>query len=396
MGIETKKIDSSRIKQQNRDLVYRFIRDQRQASKQDIVAGLRLSLPTVTQNLNFLLEQGLIDASRQIHNTGGRNATAFSVKAKARMAIGLNLTGHHMNAVSVDLLGRNGPVLQNRIVFNLDSDDYLRKIGEVVEKVISVDQIDPDCLLGVGLSVPGLISEDGEEVVYGKTLHFSGKRREEIARYIPYPVRLFHDSYTAGYAEWRANPAAADAFYISLGNSVGGAIIRQNGVYEGESRKAGEIGHMIISPNARKRCYCGNFGCFDTLCSANVLVELTDGNLAEFFRIKQDGNKEAAKIWNRYLDHLALAVHNIRMLFDTKVILGGYVGPYVTEDFGKLFPRIDRLDPYGQKAEDYVIPCCSKIESIAVGSARIFIDEFLKTISSEKMLNQDEQSACNA
>lgn len=381
MNAVNAKIDSSRIKRQNRDLVYRFIQEHGVVSKQDIVAGLRLSLPTVTQNLNYLSAQGLIDTSQQIRNTGGRNATGYCVQEKARMAVGLSLTGHHMNAVSVDLKGGTGTILRDRIPFDLDSEQYLIRIGEMVEEIIRKDAIDPLCLLGVGVSVPGLISEDGEEVVYGKTLQFSGKTKSRICEHIPYSSRIFHDSYTAGYAEWRANPAAADAFYISLGNSVGGAIIRQNGVYEGESHKAGEVGHMILSPGSRKKCYCGNCGCFETMCSATVLDSLTEGNLADFFLLKQSGDKKAAKVWDKYLDDLALAVHNIRMLFDTKVIIGGYVGPYVTEDRDRFLPKVDRLDPYGQRAEDYVIPCCSTVESIAVGSARIFIDEFLEGIA---------------
>ena len=30
-----------------------------------------------------------------------------------------------------------------------------------------------------------------------------------------------------------------------------------------------------------------------------------------------------------HLDHLASAIYNIRILFDCKVILGGYVGAYI-------------------------------------------------------------------
>ena len=384
MGMNTRRIDSSNIKLQNRGLVYRFIRDEGLVSKQDIVTGLRLSLPTVTQNLNYLSSQGLIDTSSRICHTGGRNATAYRVKAKVRRAIGVNLTGHHMNAVSVDLLGEAGTAIRYRIAFDLEDDNYLRKIGKMVEDIMEKDEIAPEELLGVGVSVPGLISEDGEEVVYGRTLHFSGKRKEEICRYIPYKTRLFHDSYTAGYAEMKANPDLGQAFYISLGNSVGGAVLSRRGLFAGESHRSGEIGHMIIAPGSKKRCYCGNVGCFDALCNANVLDSLTEGNLEEFFRIKDEGDAEAVKIWKRYLDNLALAVHNVRMLGDMRIVLGGYVGTYLSEDLDSLYSRVDKLDPYGQKAKDYIIPCRSKVESIAVGSARIFVDEFLDSIEKEE------------
>lgn len=41
-------------------LIYQYIREQGAVSKQDIVIGLGLSLPTITQNLNNLAELGLI------------------------------------------------------------------------------------------------------------------------------------------------------------------------------------------------------------------------------------------------------------------------------------------------------------------------------------------------
>jgi len=377
------KMDSTIIKMHNRERVYQFICEKGTVSKQDIVTGLRLSLPTVTQNLNYLNGQGLIDTSSQIKKTGGRNATAYSIKAGARYAIGVSLTGHHLNALSVNLMGEVGTVLRHRVPFDLESDAYLQQVAQLIEEVIEKDQIEREGLLGVGISVPGLVSEDGEEVIYGLTLRFTGKKKADITKYIPYPTRLFHDAYTAGYAEMRANPNLSRAFYVSLGNSVGGSIIENGSIYVGYSGTAGEVGHMIVNPHSKKRCYCGNYGCFDTVCSATVLDSYTDGNLAEFFRLKREGDREAIKLWDQYLDNLVIAIHNICMLLDIKIVLGGYVGAYLTEDFPELYRRLDKLNPFGEKTENYLIPCMSQVECIAVGSARVFIDEYLGQILQE-------------
>ena len=42
-------------------LIYHYIREQDAVSKQGIVVGLNLSLPTITQNLQYLISLGLID-----------------------------------------------------------------------------------------------------------------------------------------------------------------------------------------------------------------------------------------------------------------------------------------------------------------------------------------------
>ena len=98
-------MSSNEIKIKNRQRIYDYIRRNESVSKQDLVVALELSLPTVTQNLEYLKRTSLIDSSKKITNTGGRNATAFTYLKKAKMAIGIYITAHHMNGVAVDLSG---------------------------------------------------------------------------------------------------------------------------------------------------------------------------------------------------------------------------------------------------------------------------------------------------
>lgn len=378
------KLSPNEIKLQNRQTVYDYIRKNDVVSKQDLVVALQLSLPTVTQNLEYLKKQGLIDTSKKIKNTGGRNATGYSCVEDAKLAIGISLTGHHMNSVVVDLSGNIVALIKEREIFSLDSDDYLRKIYEVVERIKNQVGITEERLLGVGIAVPGLVSEDGETVIYGKTLNFTGKTREDIAKYIPYNNRLFHDSFVASYAEVWIDQRISNAFYISLSNSVGGAFIVEREVYAGNNHRSGEIGHMMIQSDNKQPCYCGQIGCFDTLCRATNLDKETDGNLEKFFIQMKSGNKNLEKIWEEYLENLAIGIHNIRMLFDGVVILGGHVGAYIGDYMEILYDKIDNLDPFGNKANDYLYQCQYKIEAAAAGAALYYIDEFIKGISDEK------------
>lgn len=378
------KLSPNEIKLQNRQTVYDYIRKNDVVSKQDLVVALQLSLPTVTQNLEYLKKQGLIDTSKKIKNTGGRNATGYSCVEDAKLAIGISLTGHHMNAVVVDLSGNIVALIKEREIFSLDSDEYLHKIYDVVERIKNQVGITEEQLLGVGISVPGLVSEDGETVIYGKTLNFTGKTREEIAKYIPYDNRLFHDSFVASYAEVWIDQSISNAFYINLGNSVGGAFIVDREVYAGNNHRSGEIGHMMMKTNNGKKCYCGQSGCFETMCRATILDKETDGNLERFFNQLKDGDKKLEQIWDEYLDDLAIGIHNICMLFDGIVIIGGHVGAYIGDYMEILYDKIDRLDPFGNKAKDYLYQCQYKIEAAAAGAALYYIDDFIKGISDEK------------
>lgn len=374
------KLSPNEIKRKNRQMIYHYIRKNEPVSKQDIVVALQLSLPTVTQNLEYLKEQGLIDGSKKIKNTGGRNAAAYTYIKDAKMAVGVYITGHHMNAVAVDLSGRVVEIVKERHEFDLNSDEYLRHLGAVVEQVKVKAGISDERLLGVGVAVPSLVSEDGEYVIYGMTFDFTGKTRANIAKYIPYNNRLIHDSFAAGFAESRIDTGVRNAFYISLSNSVGGSIIMDNEVYVGDNHKGGEIGHMTVVPAGGERCYCGRFGCFDTVCRAGKLDQYTDGNLEEFFRLVESGDKNAKEIWDTYLDSLSLVIHNIRMIYDGTVILGGYVGEYIGDYMDQLYWRVNERNPFGDRAEDYLIQCRCRVEATAAGAAIYYTEKFIDEV----------------
>lgn len=376
----TERLSINEIKIKNRQMIYQYIRAHGPVSKQDIVIALQLSLPTVTQNLEYLKEQGLIDDSQQIKNTGGRNAVAYTYVKGAKKAIGVYISAHHICTVVLDLSGNALYTFRERIKFNLHDDNYLRKMGERVAQAKKETGV-KDCeLLGVGISLPGLVSDDGSYVVYGETLGFTGKTREEISKYIPYKTRLFHDSHAAGRIIAWHDARIHSAFYISLSNTVGGAVIVDNKVFGSNEYKGGELGHMTVVPKGGERCYCGKYGCFDTMCKAEKLDWYTDGNLEEFFRKLKEKDETALRLWDEYLENLSIAIHNMRMVFAVDVVLGGYVGEYIEEYMGDLCERVNVRNPFGDKAEDYLHVSEYEGDQCSAGAAIFFVEEFMEQI----------------
>ena len=120
--------------------------------------------------------------------------------------------------------------------------------------------------------------------------------------------------------------------------------------------------------------------CFDTVCRAGKLTDYTDGNVEAFFGALEEGDVTAKRLWDEYLGHLTTAIHNVRMLFDGRVILGGYVGAYVGKYMEEICRRVDERNPFGDRARDYLVECRYKVEASAAGAALFYIDEFLDNI----------------
>lgn len=375
--MKEKKTANIEIKKMNRSNIYKTLLKTDNLSRQDLVVQLRLCLPTVTQNLLDLQKEGLIEESGNAGHTGGRPAKVYSVVSNARIAIGMDITKHHITIVAVDL--RGNLIAQKRIRYHFErTDSYYKKLGDLVESVIQDAELDPARILGVGIGVPGLITRDGQNVFYGEILNFTGATCQEFSKYIPYPTAMYNDAKAAGFAETWANENLSDFFYIMLSNNIGGAIIFNRQLYSGTNIRGGEVGHMTIIPEGAP-CYCGQRGCVDTYCAATVLSSMTDGNLSAFFQKLDEGSAECRQVWDTYLYHLSLTINNLRMLFDCPIILGGYVGAYFDKYIHDFKTIVASRNTFDNNA-DYLKVCRYKTEAIAAGAALNFIEPFLASI----------------
>jgi len=373
-------MNTSDAKQNNRNKIYLYIRKKGFATKQDIAFGLKLSLPTVTQTLTQLVNDGMIKQNHKVtKKSSGRRPIAYFCIPDGRVAIGLDITKRYIKSVVVNL---NGDVIKyiNRRQDYQRTDEYLSILGEEVQTLIESIQLDSEKILGIAIAVPGLVDHEKEYIFHGKVIDNEGMSCEDFARYIPYPTRIIHDLYASGFFQIWFSKDIKNAFYFSLANAVGGSVIINNNIYLGDGLYSGEIGHFKIVANSEKLCYCGKKGCLDIYCNSEVLANHTGGDLEAFFNQLKKGNKELDKVWDEYLDYLTIAINGIRMLFGCTIIIGGYIGAYIKEYMDSLYKKVDAMNPFGEKAADYLMPCRDDIEAVAVGAALSIIDEYLNSM----------------
>ena len=91
----------------------------------------------------------------------------------------------------------------------------------------------------------------------------------------------------------------------------------------------------------------------------------------------QNGDEQAGKKWETYLDHLAILISNLRMAYDTDIILGGEVGGYLSE---YMIPLGEKVMAYNGFEHDvrYLKNCSYKREASAVGAAKHFLSEYIQ------------------
>jgi predicted NBD/HSP70 family sugar kinase len=255
---------------------------------------------------------------------------------------------------------------------------YYQKVVELITRLVTVAGVNPRDVLGAGFSVPGVLTADGQMIIYSHVLEAAALPCSTIGRGLSYPTVLCNDANAAGFAELWQHKYRTNAVYLSLSDSVGGAILFHNELYRGENQRGGEFGHTTLVQDGLP-CYCGRRGCMDAYCSALVLSRHTGGNLALFFERLKAGDPALRGVWEQYLSYLTVALNNLTVSFDCDIILGGYLGEYLEGYMDELRKSLAQVTTFLGN-EDYITPCTYKKEAAAVGAALLYISPFIKQL----------------
>lgn len=151
-----------------------------------------------------------------------------------------------------------------------------RLVGELADLVVALAG---EREVAVGVGVPGLVTRDGVirsspnipdavELSIGTSLSSS----------LGVPVVVDNDATCALVAEADRGAArdANDAWLVTLGTGIGGALLADGEPRRGWQGFAGEVGHIIVQRDGIL-CGCGLNGCWERYASASALAAAAGG-----------------------------------------------------------------------------------------------------------------------
>ena len=367
------------VKKINRSKVYQYIYRKKITSKLQIVQDLQMGLSTVSQNLNLLEQDGLIEKNGYFESTGGRKANAIQIVSDFRISIGIGILKNMFHITAVDLYGN--ALYTNTIPFPYsNTPDYYKQVTDKIKEFIATNQYDEEKILGVSIATQGITSPDHSTVLYGNIMNNTGMILEDISRYLPYPCYLEHDSKSAAFLELWKHPELDSAVVFLLNRNLGGAIITNHQIHQGSSMHSGTIEHICINPDG-PLCYCGNRGCLETYCSANALEQAAGMNIKDFFSLlREKKSPQLTQIWKDYLHHLAFAMKNLNLIIDAPIIISGYLAPYFLEDdIAYLTKHINVSSPFALNKEHIFVGTNGQYTP-AIGAALFYVNQFIHAI----------------
>lgn len=341
MNFKIESTNNIDVKLTNKSNIKKLLYNQRSLTKQEIANTLKLSMPTVIQNIKDLKNENLLEEYGTLESSGGRKPQLVNFNYDAKKSIGITISKNYIRILIINL--ENQIQYDKKIYSNFESvKDYWIRLNNQILQILEEESINLEDVLGIGFALPGSINSKLGRLEFAPTINLKDFNLHELENYFDIPIIFENEANAAGFAEVWCREILNDAIYLSITKGVGGAVIIDNTIFHGKNGYCGEFGHTIIKQNGEE-CSCGKLGCFEAYCSINALLKDYGGELEQFFQEIEKGSKEERYVWEKYLNNLALGIHNLKMTFDLDIIIGGEISHYLTNYIEEINEKVKKL-----------------------------------------------------
>ena len=262
--------------------------------------------------------------------------------------------------VKMGLFDEKGDMLEKwEIVTRKENngENILPDIVKSIKEKNTEKSIETDDILGIGMGVPGPITEDGRVLKCANLGWGILSVADEMSKLTGVEkVKVGNDANVAALGEqWRGGGRGFDNIVmVTLGTGVGGGIIMDGKILTGENGAAGEIGHITVNPKETLTCGCGCKGCLEQYSSATGVIRMAKERLEasdkpselrkfaadeiggkEVFDAYKAGDELAAEAVNEFAIYLGMGLGNVASVVDTQAfVIGGGLsknGPVVID-----------------------------------------------------------------
>lgn len=279
----------------------------------------------------------------------------------AKYLFGVDVGG---TTVKLGLFNPDGEVLEKWEIPTRTEEAGKYIIGDIADSIkakMKDNIIDSNDVIGVGIGVPGPVTEDGT-VLLAANLGWGRKNiNNELGEMLGVPVKTGNDANVAALGEmWRGGGRGyKDMVAVTLGTGVGGGIIIGGKIVCGSNGAGGEIGHIHLEDNEPDECGCKGHGCLEQYASATGVVRIANKKLAASDKASVLRNTEvtAKAVWDAVKDNDELAV-------EVAQVYGEYLGKGLAATANVVNPQIfvvgGGVSKAGRVLIDYMKPYFEK------------------------------------
>ncbi|MFI6233291.1 ROK family transcriptional regulator [Micromonospora sp. NPDC050784] len=316
-------------------------------SRADLSRLSGLSPSTVSQRVEALISQGLLEETGAGRSRGGRRPRQLAVPTGGAVVGAIDLGAHHARVGALDLSGR---VVQARTLPVRIEDGPEAVLGTLLAEVATLVGGDRSAspggaaaaegsaagaLRGIGIGIPGPVQHATGRIVSPSRM--PGWNGFDVAAFcagrVDVPVIVDNDANLMALGAHRtAHPELDHAVYIKAGTGIGSGVISSGRLHRGAQGSAGDISHCRVVADPAPPCTCGNAGCLEAVASGAALVTALRGqgvpvsDLTGVIRLIDDGDRQAT----------ALARQAGRAVGEILAVVVNFFNPQVVAIGGRL------------------------------------------------------------
>lgn len=303
----------------------------------------------------------------------------------AQYKIGIDLGGTN---IAVGIVTLDGAILAKKSVKTGSKrpfDEIVRDMADCTLSLLEENNISLDDVLHIGIGAPGSIDTANGTIVYANNFTDSENIpiKKLLQSHIDKPVYVGNDANVAALGEVISGAAKGlkNVVMVTLGTGVGGGIVINGEIYEGQYSAGAELGHIVIIQNG-EQCTCGRRGCWEAYASATALIRQTAQAMKEHpeslmnsmttldnvsgrtaFDAARKGDAAGQEVVDRYIKYIAEGIVDVINIFRPEILIIG--GGICNEGDYLLKPMREYINKYVYAGNRFPEP---KIAVAALGN----------------------------
>ena len=220
-------------------------------SRAELARITRLSLPSVSEIVDELLQLDLVVWVGEGDSTGGRPPRLLQFNAHRGATLAADLSGESP-ALGAFLL--DGTMLEKVEIDNHAGRDVMMVLIEAAQTMSRRLAREGHEVLAMGVAAPGVTDPEQGKVSFAPAVGWwETPVRDHLERALSIPVVVDNDVNAAALAEWLYGDGGGSRTFavVLIGTGVGMGIVIDGRVHRGHHFHAGEIGYMWVDGESR-------------------------------------------------------------------------------------------------------------------------------------------------
>ncbi len=332
------------LKELNKAHILDLIRQKKAISKIELSKLTGLSPTAIGAITSELQEQGYIYETGSGESRGGRRPRLLELKPGSFYSVGIDFDVDYMNLVLVDITGEIIGESSCKVARWESVENVIEKMELLIEEAINSYITNGQRLLGIGVSIPGLVDWEKAKIIMAPNLGWQNiDFKSYMHKFRDVPLYIENEAMASAICEnWIGSCQQIENFVcINIKSGIGAGIFINGKLYRGAGGTAGEIGHIAVDEDG-PRCGCGNFGCLETMSSAKYieqkaiklarqgvspkLADIEDIDrisIDDVVKAAREGDEAATGILKESGRYLGIAIANIvNILNPEKIVIG--------------------------------------------------------------------------